>query len=305
MKTIIISLFLLLTVFQANAQTSNCSPTFSEIYDFKVGDTFHYSIKENPGGETQEYHYSKEEYTILNKVTSGDTTIYYRQFGGIKRDTLILVNESSHFLNQCDSSYILVNPHFHYPFDNFRNIEVYALLRVYDNDTIRTYDNDYPRIVKSISNHYNLRSGFYTKSDSNTYSPFDSVGITITKEYAQGAGLLYDDHIQFESHYKKILTHKINGTDTTLYKTASITRRRENPLHISIFPNPVKDKLTLKYKDRSTVNYAIVNTMGQTIISGISKSIEHTIDLSHLPAGIYFIKGTTSESSGSVRFIKE
>jgi hypothetical protein len=300
---------LMFASFFANAQSSNCSPTFSEIFDFEIGDVFLYGIKENPGGGTQDYWYSKETVTILDKIISGDTISYYRQksnANGIDLDTLVLVDDSSQVLNKCDSTLVPINSFLHYKGHFPGSVIIYAYLRVYDNDTIRTWENDYPRLVKAI------RGGgqnelYYLKTDSGTFIPYDEqvLKLGMTLEFASGAGLVYEGHGLFESVWTKRLIYKINGTDTTIYHTASIPNSNLKPLHFSVFPNPVKDKLTINYETLSASKYTILNTLGQSVANGESSSMEQTIDLSYLSAGVYFLKTSRQDASGTVRFIKE
>ena len=56
---------------------------------------------------------------------------------------------------------------------------------------------------------------------------------------------------------------------------------------ISIYPNPAKDQLTLSLNEAAMVQ--IINLQGQTVMD-FSLSGEKTVDVSQLPAGIYFVK---------------
>lgn len=307
MKSTLIFWLLLFSILKSNAQYTNCSPTFSEIYDFEVGDEFLYGIKENPGGGTQDYWQSTQTITILNKIISGDTIIYYRELNGTLRDTLVIIrSDSTHFLNQCDSSIVKVNSLSHYKNYPTGVQDIYSYIRVYNNDTVRTWDNVHPRIVKAVGG-FSHNNAFYTRSDSGTYEPIDANfdGPHFLVEYAAGSGLLYEGHDDFESWYERRLIHKINGTDTTVYHAASIHKSQLQPLQFSVFPNPVKEKLTLKFDNATATKFSILNTTGQIIKTGETQSKNHTIILEDLPAGIYFIDIESDESNGTLRFIKE
>jgi hypothetical protein len=174
MKNILLLVFFICSINQANAQSTNCSPTFSEIFNFEIGDEFLYGIQENPGGGTQDYWYSQQRITILDKIVSGDTIIYYRGLGGALRDTLVIVgSDSTHFLNQCDSSMVKVNSLSYYRNYSPDGPDIYSFVRMYNNDTVRTWDNGHPRIVKGVGG-FSHNNVFYTRSDSGTYEPIDA-----------------------------------------------------------------------------------------------------------------------------------
>lgn len=291
------------------AQAAPCSPTFSEIYDFEIGDVFHYSIidrKDDHDGSTLVY--NKESIEIIDKKVSTDTTFYYRKISNRKTifDTLILVDNGFHTLHACDSDLVRVNDYLH-PFftdEAIDSTDLYAKVSVVNNDTTRSWRNDHPRIVKAIyADGYG--EGFYTQTDSNTYEPFDTICESLTLEYAAGAGLIFEEHFCFESGFYRILINKTNGSDTVTFATASVENHTIKPLHLTVFPNPVKDKLIVHFDGNTNVNYSITNTMGQVVTEGQTTSSEHTINVIDLPIGIYILITENAKSSGSVRFIKE
>jgi hypothetical protein len=309
MKNFIPFLLVVSCIYQANAQSSNCSPTLSEIYDFEIGDKFLYGIRENPGGGTQDYWYSQEHITILDKTVSGDTTIYYRGIyyqGGNLKDTLILINDSTNALYQCDSSIVKINSFLYY--HNYRpdTLDFYSYLRIYNNDTVRTWGNDHPKIVKGISGNTD-NNEIFTKSDSGTFELYDFNlnPASFRVEFTIGSGLLYEEHFQFESHYEKRLIYKTNGTDTTVYHTASINKAQLSPLHFSLFPNPVKNTVNLEFNTSEERIIAITSSLGKIIKTGKSEGSSHSIDLSTLTKGTYFLNSTSKNKSGTLRFIKE
>jgi hypothetical protein len=309
MKKSLCTLILACTIYQLSAQSTNCTPTLSQIYDFEVGDEFLYGIKENPGGGTQEYRYSTQIITILNKIISSDTVYYYREIKtpwDLVLDTLTITNDSSHFLNQCDSSIVKVNSLSYYKNYPAGVQDIYSFIRVYNNDTVRTWDNDHPRIVKAVGG-FSHNNVFYTRSDSGTYEPIDNNfdGPHFLVEYAAGSGLLYEGHDDFESSYQRRLIHKINGTDTTVYHTASTKKSQLQPLEFSAFPNPVKNTINLEFKTSESRTYSITNSLGKIIMTGSSEGLSHTIDLTSFPKGIYFLNSTSEKQSGTTKFIKE
>lgn len=72
-----------------------------------------------------------------------------------------------------------------------------------------------------------------------------------------------------------------------------------------IYPNPVKDQLTLSLKNNDEIiSYQIIDLMGKEVISN-AKMENKTIQVSELTNGIYFIKIKTINGEMVSKFIKE
>jgi len=68
--------------------------------------------------------------------------------------------------------------------------------------------------------------------------------------------------------------------------------------NITVFPNPATTSLTV-VQDLKANNYTIVNAFGQELQSGLLNQSQHTIDVSSLSKGVYFILVRTQ--SGVIR----
>ena len=55
---------------------------------------------------------------------------------------------------------------------------------------------------------------------------------------------------------------------------------------INVYPNPANTKVNIQFKDASTHNCKLLNTMGQTVLEFNSNEINTT----NIPNGIYFLK---------------
>lgn len=78
--------------------------------------------------------------------------------------------------------------------------------------------------------------------------------------------------------------------------------------NFELFPNPAKDKLTIKLMNATADNtYEITDITGKVVAGKTSNSIQNTFDISHLNSGCYFIKVTNvADNTTSVtKFIKE
>ncbi len=74
-------------------------------------------------------------------------------------------------------------------------------------------------------------------------------------------------------------------------------------VNAAIYPNPANNTLYVNTKENS--NYQIVNLLGQSIQSGQLTNTLSKIDISSLPAGVYFINITNGQAVQKVKFVKE
>ncbi len=73
-----------------------------------------------------------------------------------------------------------------------------------------------------------------------------------------------------------------------------------------IFPNPVQDAISINIQEGiGNLYYEIISPQGQTLLSGtLSDNKPYKIDLSSVEPGIFFIKYTKGNYSGTTKFIK-
>ena len=113
-------------------------------------------------------------------------------------------------------------------------------------------------------------------------------------------------------------TYTVTVTDNSgCVKISSITLSSPNAIAvvedialIKVYPNPAKDvcNIQLELGKTQAVNLRLFNNMGQEVwsaqLSEFKKGIQ-TVDVSHLAAGIYFVKVQLNSSVETVRFMKE
>lgn len=99
--------------------------------------------------------------------------------------------------------------------------------------------------------------------------------------------------------------------DTTTCFTSLPSGISKNSLidqSITIYPNPVKDKLTIdvENKNKEEFNFTLINSLGQ-VINANSKTINSKIeiDTSNLPGGIYYLKVQNSLGQKVFKVVKE
>lgn len=88
-----------------------------------------------------------------------------------------------------------------------------------------------------------------------------------------------------------------------LYLTSDIEESNYLNQQVSIFPNPANKNLTIEAKQKSEIE--IFNLQGQIIERLNTTENQTIIDVSDLPAGMYFIKTTTVKGIATMKFIKE
>ncbi|MDD3281398.1 MAG: T9SS type A sorting domain-containing protein, partial [Bacteroidales bacterium] len=76
-----------------------------------------------------------------------------------------------------------------------------------------------------------------------------------------------------------------------------------NNLTLSIFPNPVKNTLNIKFENINILKVEIVDLLGKPIISRHADF--ESIDVNNLKSGIYFLKLHTDKETITKKFIKQ
>lgn len=85
-----------------------------------------------------------------------------------------------------------------------------------------------------------------------------------------------------------------NGVDQSL-----------NIVHVNAFPNPAKDVVTIRSKNKSIKNITLYNILGKEIIKLQPNSLSAIIDISDFAKGVYIAKISTSSGIGNLKLVKE
>ncbi|MBU2950955.1 discoidin domain-containing protein [Tamlana agarivorans] len=72
-----------------------------------------------------------------------------------------------------------------------------------------------------------------------------------------------------------------------------------------LYPNPVKDFVTIQLDTIEPANYHVVNMLGQVMLSSTIHQGANVVDLSSLPTGIYTVRVSNEVTSQMKRIIKE
>ncbi|MDV7187670.1 T9SS type A sorting domain-containing protein [Lutibacter sp. TH_r2] len=106
-------------------------------------------------------------------------------------------------------------------------------------------------------------------------------------------------HIYFDYNLP-IIT---NTATTQINTTLSSNEFSKNNLKYHIFPNPVKEKLTVKINNEGS--FILSNLQGQTVKTGELQNGNNVLNISYLNSGIYFIAIKTSEGILTKKIVKK
>lgn len=76
-----------------------------------------------------------------------------------------------------------------------------------------------------------------------------------------------------------------------------------NHSHMNIFPNPFRNSITIETNNIGTSQILIYNVLGETVFIGSSNEQKTEIDPGNIPAGVYFVKITSSEGIMAIQKI--
>lgn len=83
-------------------------------------------------------------------------------------------------------------------------------------------------------------------------------------------------------------------------------KEQYNNLNVKVFPNPAKDKISIEFEQSIGIDkISITNTLGQVLCNVVRPVPNQQIDISFLPAGIYFLKAENTQGQGVFMVVKE
>jgi len=122
----------------------------------------------------------------------------------------------------------------------------------------------------------------YVLVDTITTSATDTIAVRL----ASGLG----DFCICDAYFDLV---ELNVLDSLPTAVESVSRQDE----ISVFPNPVQDKLQVVANTYSTFVITILNSQGQTVLQQESNGSRSTINLTILPSGIYYYSITETKNN--------
>lgn len=122
---------------------------------------------------------------------------------------------------------------------------------------------------------------------------------TIAQEYS-----FIDDHFS-ETAYYQLAQTDYDGTEKKWDVVA--LNKKENPLEIQLYPNPVQDKLSVQIVDEefTDLELSIIDISGKKLVDlvlNVDGSVQQ--DVSHLPAGMYFLLIQNKNKQKTIKWMK-
>ena len=103
----------------------------------------------------------------------------------------------------------------------------------------------------------------------------------------------------------KIDSTAIIDTSFTISSNVGINSNIKSNDFISIYPNPITDKLNIEFENSQEIKFSIMNSLGQVVYISGDKSPRQEIDLSFLEAGIYYLKIQSNSEQKTIKLIKQ
>jgi hypothetical protein len=136
--------------------------------------------------------------------------------------------------------------------------------------------------------------------------------LTLRSNYVVSAGLYQDslimDHLP-DGAYRLVLTHGFLIFAGSFFVKSRLSSVPEwNPsTSWKIYPNPVKDKLTIESESQTTeeINASLFNVQGQEIFQLEKLEQQQTLELGELPSGLYLLKLQSSSGQETIKIIRE
>jgi hypothetical protein len=280
--------------------------TWHQIYDFQVGDEFHYKHEDdNPGLERR--------IQIVTNVTNGfsERTV---EFDVYKLDMWFNGNPSPQTQVLESSSYQITEE---YGYLNERNLVMSNAAIAFDSSFYEFNGSDSifgALFINSIQSHYSDRLASYSNYNNIVYAldtngyyyAYQTVsGGTLTiKKYADGIGRTYwrrwesDGWLSSEAEEQLVYFKKGSTEWGTPYSMSLITGIEDSPIPNNqlVYPNPIKqgDLLNLGVKYDQV---EVFDVSGKSILSGHNTNVIETESLS---SGIYFVE-TESNSDSDIQ----
>jgi uncharacterized protein (TIGR02145 family) len=100
-------------------------------------------------------------------------------------------------------------------------------------------------------------------------------------------------------------SEKSGNSVRCIMNSSTSTENLYNQEKIKLFPNPVKDRISIECAGKKDLKMKIFNIAGDCIFQSNLKNEPNSIDLSSLTKGIYFIQFTDSNHTIQKKLIKE
>lgn len=154
--------------------------------------------------------------------------------------------------------------------------------------------------IESNNSHFVLEKS----TDGTTFQPItiiDGNGTTSVKSNYQ-----FTDINFFQSAYYRLIQVDLNGTKTVYDNMVRYVKSLDNEESITVYPNPVKDKLFVNLSKANTIStIKLLNLQGKTIQTKATDGQIATFDVQHLPVGVYLVQYTDGHQVHTKKVVKQ
>jgi len=158
----------------------------------------------------------------------------------------------------------------------------------------------YPANVSSVVWNWGDNTSSTGLYPSHTYSAtgFYNICLTVSVSCGSSTTTCINQNIFKSSNNMQMATvNVLSASPTGLAKNNVLADA------IRIYPNPVKDVLTIE-SDAADLNISIIDIYGKTVYSGTRSSADSKLDVQNLNSGIYFVKLSGTNFSKTVKIVK-
>jgi PKD repeat protein len=160
---------------------------------------------------------------------------------------------------------------------------------------------NYPANVSSVIWNWGDNSSSTGLYPTHTYSAagFYNICLTVSVSCGSSTTTCLNTNI-FKTNNNSLQMVTVN----VLNISTGINKYTESIDQIHVFPNPVKDILTIE-NNNLDLSITIIDLTGKIIYSGVQKTIGSKIDMRSFNSGIYFVKLSGENYYKTVKIIKE
>lgn len=281
------------------AQESVCHPTFSEIFNFNIGDKFNYiTIFSYWDGFSLSGNFERYSFEVTEKLYNDDTTMYIIS-GAIPpcialgnfcnrdelscekqiRDTILLIDSVAHFLNYCPDSSPIIN--------------LPEKDSIYANIDVINYNED--TILSKIASNFRWYNDEGYWENSIFYSDF------YDEWYAAGMGLVEMHALFHEAMYDTYLERCIISGDTFIVNVVTDLQEpiKNDIEEFTVFPNPAREIVSIMNNSGIPIRAITIRTINGVYINMENYSVTSdriNLYISDLPKGLYLLEIDTGDS---------
>ena len=151
-----------------------------------------------------------------------------------------------------------------------------------------------PNVVKFNFNNINLPDSFHNEAMSHGSVHFS---VKMHSGLAAGTQIKNKGYIYFDTNPAVITNQALN----TIVHTAGVNNVAVS--EIKVYPNPATDEIFVE--NLQDGNISILNISGSVVLNQNITNNKTTVNISHLPAGMYLLKTVSKDGVSTRKFVKE